>query len=42
MAGAIGGACHGVRAFPASAIATIDAQDLDLASLADALYQLSS
>jgi ADP-ribosylglycohydrolase len=42
MAGAIAGACHGVGAFPADAIATIDAQGLDLASLADALYQLSS
>ena len=42
MAGAIAGACHGIRAFPAGAIATIDAQDLDLASLTDALYQLSS
>jgi ADP-ribosylglycohydrolase len=42
MTGAIAGACHGVGAFPADAIATIDAQGLDLASLADALYQLSS
>jgi ADP-ribosylglycohydrolase len=42
MAGAVAGACHGVDAFPADAIATIDAQGLDLACLADALYQLSS
>jgi ADP-ribosylglycohydrolase len=42
MAGAIAGAVAGVEAFPGDAIATIDAQGLDLASLADALYQLSS
>jgi ADP-ribosylglycohydrolase len=40
MAGAITGACHGVRAFPPEAIAAIDAQHLDLAALADDLYAL--
>jgi ADP-ribosylglycohydrolase len=40
MAGAISGACHGVTAFPPAAIAVIDAQDLDLAALADDLYAL--
>jgi ADP-ribosylglycohydrolase len=40
MAGAISGACHGVTAFPPAAIAVIDAQDLDLAELADDLYAL--
>ena len=30
MAGAVAGACHGVDAFPAAAIAVIDAQDLGL------------
>jgi ADP-ribosylglycohydrolase len=42
MAGAIAGACHGVTAFPPEAIAVIDAQGLDLAPLADALYALRS
>jgi ADP-ribosylglycohydrolase len=42
MAGAIAGACHGVSAFPPQAIAVIDAQDLDLASLASALLALRS
>jgi ADP-ribosylglycohydrolase len=40
MAGAISGACHGVTAFPPAAIAVIDAQDTDLAALADDLYAL--
>jgi ADP-ribosylglycohydrolase len=40
MAGAISGACHGVTAFPPAAIAVIDAQHLDLATLADDLYAL--
>jgi ADP-ribosylglycohydrolase len=40
MAGAVTGACHGVQAFPPAAIAAIDAQRLDLAALADALYAL--
>jgi ADP-ribosylglycohydrolase len=42
MAGAIAGACGGVTAFPAEAIAVIDAQGLDLAGLADDLYALRS
>jgi ADP-ribosylglycohydrolase len=42
MAGAVAGACHGVDAFPAAAIAVIDAQGLDLAALADDLYALRS
>jgi ADP-ribosylglycohydrolase len=37
MAGAIGGAIHGLAAFPAHAVAVIDAQGLGLADLADAL-----
>ena len=40
MAGAVGGACHGVEAFPPEAIAAIDAQGLDLATLADDLAAL--
>jgi ADP-ribosylglycohydrolase len=40
MAGAIAGACHGLEAFPADAIAVIDAHGLDLAALADALCAL--
>jgi ADP-ribosylglycohydrolase len=40
MAGAVAGACHGVSAFPVDAIAVIDAQGLDLATLADDLYAL--
>lgn len=40
MAGAVAGACHGVDAFPPEAIAVIDAQNLGLAALADALYAL--
>ncbi len=40
MAGAVAGACHGAGAFPAPAIAVIDAQGLDLPSLADDLYAL--
>jgi ADP-ribosylglycohydrolase len=42
MAGAITGACHGIEAFPSEAIAVIDAQDLDLAPLADDLLALRS
>ena len=42
MAGAVAGACHGVDAFPPGAIATIDAQGLSLATLADDLYALRS
>ena len=40
MAGAIAGACHGLEAFPADAIAVIDAHGLDLAALADDLCAL--
>jgi ADP-ribosylglycohydrolase len=40
MAGAVSGACHGLEAFPAQAIAVIDAQDLDLTSLAGDLLAL--
>ena len=40
MAGAVAGACHGIDAFPATAIAVIDAQGLGLAALADELYAL--
>ncbi len=42
MAGAVAGACHGVDAFPADAIAMIEAQGLGLATLADDLYALRS
>ncbi|HEX4832860.1 MAG TPA: ADP-ribosylglycohydrolase family protein [Trebonia sp.] len=42
MAGAIAGACHGVSAFPPAAVAQMDANGLDLASLADALLALRS
>ena len=40
MVGAVAGACHGIDAFPAAAIAMIDAQGLGLAALADDLYAL--
>jgi ADP-ribosylglycohydrolase len=40
MAGAIAGACHGLQAFPAHAVAVIDAHGLDLAALADDLCAL--
>jgi len=40
MAGAIGGACHGLAAFPRHAIETIDAHGLGLAELADSLLAL--
>ncbi len=40
MVGAVAGACHGVTAFPADAIAVIDAQGLGLADLAGDLYTL--
>lgn len=37
LTGAIGGACHGLAAFPADAVAVIHAQGLGLSSLADRL-----
>jgi len=40
LAGAIAGACHGLRAFPARAVAVIDAHGLDLAALAGDLCAL--
>jgi ADP-ribosylglycohydrolase len=40
MAGAIGGAVHGLAAFPPHAVKVIDAQGLALADLADALLAL--
>jgi ADP-ribosylglycohydrolase len=40
MAGAIGGAAHGLSAFPPHAVAVIDAQGLGLADLADSLLAL--
>jgi ADP-ribosylglycohydrolase len=40
MAGAIGGACHGLAAFPPHAVATIDAHGFALAALADSLCAL--
>ncbi len=40
MAGAIGGAAHGLSAFPPDAVAVIDAQGLGLAGLADSLLAL--
>jgi ADP-ribosylglycohydrolase len=40
MAGAMGGATAGIEAFPAGAIEVIDRQGLDLATLADELYQI--
>ncbi|HEY0718441.1 MAG TPA: ADP-ribosylglycohydrolase family protein [Streptosporangiaceae bacterium] len=40
MAGAVAGACHGVAAFPAGAVATIGRHGLDLPGLADALLAL--
>jgi ADP-ribosylglycohydrolase len=40
MAGAIGGAVHGLAAFPPHAVEVIDAQGLALADLADALLAL--
>jgi ADP-ribosylglycohydrolase len=40
MAGAVAGACHGMSAFPAHAIAAIDANGLNLADLADSLCDL--
>jgi hypothetical protein len=40
MTGAIAGAGHGLEAFPASAVAVIDAHGLDLAALADELCAL--
>ncbi|MCW2896220.1 MAG: ADP-ribosylation/crystallin, partial [Actinomycetia bacterium] len=40
MAGAIGGAIHGLAAFPAHAVEVIDAQGLALADLADSLLAL--
>ena len=40
MAGAVAGACYGLQAFPADAIAVIDAHGLDLAGLAGDLSAL--
>jgi ADP-ribosylglycohydrolase len=40
MAGAIGGAVHGLAAFPAHAVEVIDAQGFGLADLADALLDV--
>jgi len=40
MAGAIGGAVHGLAAFPPPAVAVIDAQGLGLSDLADSLLEL--
>jgi ADP-ribosylglycohydrolase len=40
MAGAIGGACHGLAAFPRHAIAAVDAHGFALTALADSLYAL--
>jgi ADP-ribosylglycohydrolase len=40
MAGAVGGAVHGLAAFPPHAVAVIDAQGLGLAELADSLMEL--
>jgi ADP-ribosylglycohydrolase len=40
MAGAVGGAVHGLAAFPAHAVEVIDAQGLGLADLADSLLAL--
>jgi ADP-ribosylglycohydrolase len=40
MAGAIGGACHGLAAFPTEAVAVIHAQSLGLSRLADSLLAL--
>jgi ADP-ribosylglycohydrolase len=40
MAGAIAGACHGIEAFPARAVAVIDAHGLDLSALAGDLCAL--
>ncbi len=42
MVGAMAGACHGLEAFPAGALAVIDAQDLGLTALADDLSALRS
>ncbi len=42
MAGAVAGACYGVAAFPADAIATIDGHGLELGALAGDLYALRS
>jgi ADP-ribosylglycohydrolase len=40
MAGAVAGACHGLAAFPADAVATIDRHQLDLPGLAGELLAL--
>ena len=40
--GAIGGACHGLAAFPARAIETVDGNGLRIAELAEALFALRS
>ena len=39
MAGAVAGACHGLAAFPPSAVDIINAQGLGLADLADSLLE---
>ncbi len=39
MAGAIGGACHGLAAFPPDAVRVADGNGLGLAELADALLE---
>jgi ADP-ribosylglycohydrolase len=39
MVGAVAGACHGLAAFPPSAVDIINAQDLGLADLADSLLE---
>ena len=40
LTGAVAGACHGLAAFPPSAVDVIDAQGLGLAELADSLLEL--
>ena len=40
MAGAIGGACHGLAAFPPHAVETVGRNGLDLMALADSLLEL--
>jgi ADP-ribosylglycohydrolase len=40
MAGAVAGACHGLAAFPAEAVRTIDRHQLDLPGLAGELLAL--
>jgi ADP-ribosylglycohydrolase len=40
LAGAVGGACHGLEAFPASAVRAVDGNGLRIAQLAEALLKL--